>query len=359
VGNSYSTCDVYGEKQYVGGIVAQNYYGTITNCYETGSVYGAAWNVGSVIGANFLGTVANCYGTGSIYGDSSSGGIAGYNSGYVNYCYASGRNYVTPNECGIVGTNDAHINYCRWDKNTTRQIFIFGDNSAYITSGLGLYTYQMKQDSNFSQWNFDDVWKIRSDSTYPGLDSVDDNAPFAFADSLEISSDTLSLYSLLSNDFDIETCRQNLTLRLKRSSAGSASDSINYVILAASIDTIEYRIGEIRADKEDTLWGNIAAAVIKSSGAHVDFCKKTGLEKFSVEVTGSGGRIRFFIPVAAMTQLYMYSMSGRMLSMLPCRQLSAGFHVADFSGVSIPTGTYIVSVVTDKYTVSALMHFVK
>jgi len=65
----------------VGGLVGQNYYGTVSNCYSTGSVSGGYDRVGGLVGQNYYGTVSNCYSTGSVSGGYDRvGGLVGYNS---------------------------------------------------------------------------------------------------------------------------------------------------------------------------------------------------------------------------------------------------------------------------------------
>ena len=78
----------------VGGVVGEN-SGIVINCYNTGSVTGVTGTVdyvGGVVGQNFGGTVKNCYNTGSVSGSGNSnyiGGVVGWNisSGNVKNCY--------------------------------------------------------------------------------------------------------------------------------------------------------------------------------------------------------------------------------------------------------------------------------
>lgn len=270
ISNSYSTGNVSGTGNHVGGVVGY-YYGStgslINNSYSTGSVSGSS-NVGGILGCNaYNGTINNSYSTGSVSGASNVGGIEGYHEGGdIRSCYATGRMSGTSNVGGVVGyfLNGGYISNCHWDTNTTGQTAGFGYSELPSSFGncSGLTTYQMKQSANFSGWDFTTVWTIRENNTYPGLRTVENNAPFAFADTCSITTDTFALSRLLLNDYDIETIQQYLVVKVKRASAGSKTDSIRTLLLSASVDTVKYRIGEIRAAAGDTLWGNIATAIL-------------------------------------------------------------------------------------------------
>jgi hypothetical protein len=253
----YATNSVSGNID-VGDFVGDN-SGTINNCYATGSVSGGGEIVGSIAGDN-SGTISNCYTTGSVSGGSGVGGVVGDNNGTINNCYAagsvSGSNYVG----GVVGGNDGGtISNCYWDKNTTGQSAGYGSNNSTF-SGTGVTSVLLKQLPGFSTWDFTTVWAIRADSTYPALLGVD-NAPFAFADSLT-STGTFALSQLLINDYDYETIQKHLVLKVQSASSGTTDSTSTLTFASTLIDTIKYRVGEIRLSVGDTLWGNVATAII-------------------------------------------------------------------------------------------------
>jgi hypothetical protein len=78
---------------YVGGLVGQQYSGTITNCFSTGSVINTypAYSAytGGLVGGN-SGTITSCYSTSNVSGFSGVGGLAGGNAGTISLCYATG-----------------------------------------------------------------------------------------------------------------------------------------------------------------------------------------------------------------------------------------------------------------------------
>jgi len=54
-----------GGEYYVGGLVGNNYNGTINNSYATGTVDGAYY-VGGLVGNNYGGTISNSYSTSTV-----------------------------------------------------------------------------------------------------------------------------------------------------------------------------------------------------------------------------------------------------------------------------------------------------
>jgi hypothetical protein len=100
-------------RYYVGGLVGENYGGTLTGCYATGSVTGK-WYVGGLVGQN-SGTINSCNATGSVSGTGSwVGGLVGHNygSGSLTACYATGSVSSRESVGGLVGQNSGTINSC-------------------------------------------------------------------------------------------------------------------------------------------------------------------------------------------------------------------------------------------------------
>ena len=95
------------------------------------------------------------------------------------------------------------IDSCYYNTETTKQSKGIGtDNNNQTAPGFN--TSQMKQSSNYEGFNFDTVWAIRADSTYPALQKID-NAPFSFRDEFILSyriADSVDLSFILSNDDD-------------------------------------------------------------------------------------------------------------------------------------------------------------
>jgi hypothetical protein len=256
ISKSYSTGEVSG-NDYVGGLVGYNASSSnISNCYSTGVVSGSSI-VGGLVGYNASSSnISNCYSSASVYGYSVVGGLVGsneYNSTLINsYCTGavSGNQYVG----GLVGSKySATVSNSCYNSETSGQ--------SDTGKGAPLNTAQMKQSANFSTWNFTNTWGIIEGNTYPALRAINNNAPFAFADTLNVAGSC----SIITNDYDYETGQNSLICKMVGvSTKGSISNgaySFNVNTSTGTKDTITYCIGELIATG-DTLWGNNAVAIL-------------------------------------------------------------------------------------------------
>ena len=109
--NCYAAAGITGTGYYTGGLVGDNRSGTISSCYAAGNVTGN-YNTGGLVGVNVYGTVENCYAEGNVSGTKYTGGLVGGNSGSISNCYATGS--VTGNYYigGLVGDNWGRILNC-------------------------------------------------------------------------------------------------------------------------------------------------------------------------------------------------------------------------------------------------------
>ena len=175
VNNSYATGNIHGSYYYTGGLVGDNWRGALDNSYSSGNVTGNN-SVGGLLGANTQGTVNNSYATGNVNGNSSIGGFIGLNNGTVHSAYATGK--VTGNATigGFVGnTSNGTAADCFWDKETSGQSSSDG--------GTGKTTAEMKTLRTFADagWNFDSIWCMVQNVTYPILRWQETDIPIADA----------------------------------------------------------------------------------------------------------------------------------------------------------------------------------
>jgi hypothetical protein len=106
---SYSTGTVNGNS-YVGGLVGRNSYGSITTSYSTGTVSGTGSNVGGLVGYNSYGSITTSYSTGTVGGTGSYvGGVVGYNRGDVTQCCSTGVVAGKDWVAGVVGWNEGNV----------------------------------------------------------------------------------------------------------------------------------------------------------------------------------------------------------------------------------------------------------
>jgi hypothetical protein len=353
ISNCYSTGNVTGSNFAVGGIAGYNDSGTISSCYSTGNITGSKYYVGGITGKNIYGTISSSYSTGMVSnGVSFAGGIAGENNnGTINTCYAAGKISGSLSG-GICGSNyEGTISACYWNINTTGQNSGYGDNYNGSVSVTGLSTAKMKASSSFSGFDFNTVWTIREDSTYPGLRTIPDNAPFAFPDFPTSTSVTYSLANLLSNDCDIETLQGNLILKIISASPGATTDSTSTLTFTtATIDTVKYRVGEIRSAIGDTLWGNIATAII---GYNTITASRLSLpttpKTFSFAIAGGCGLVRYALPKAGFVSLKLYSMNGQLVCEPVSRNMNAGYYTLKLGKNAIANGFYVAAFNAGEY----------
>ena len=84
--------------------------------------------------------------------------------------------------------------------------------SGTITSCAGLSTSGIKQQANFNDFDFTTKWQIRENMTCPALQGVSDNAPFAFADTIEFHSRSVAFADIMATDYDYETLQTTLVI---------------------------------------------------------------------------------------------------------------------------------------------------
>lgn len=148
----------------VGGLVGTSESGSINRCYATGNVNTSSDRAGGLVGLNYA-AINDSYATGSVTGNNRVGGLLGlFHTGTVSRCYAAGLvkgGSLQPNIGGLCGFADGTIAASYWDTGTTGQ-------STSSGGGSPLNTSQMKQQQNFSGWDFSSIWEIKADS-YPTL----------------------------------------------------------------------------------------------------------------------------------------------------------------------------------------------
>jgi hypothetical protein len=179
---------IYGQH-FVGGLVGHVYSGMIGSCYSTTNNYGS-WNVGGLAGYAELGRIYQSFATGIVNGTERLGGLVGetYRTS-INDSFATGA--VSGNEYigGLVGlTVDSDIYHCyaagevkgdyhpgglTGDSYYTSYTYSYWDietsGTTYSAGGTGRTTAQMMQQATFVDWEFDGIWGIEEDETYPYL----------------------------------------------------------------------------------------------------------------------------------------------------------------------------------------------
>ncbi|MBN1125000.1 MAG: hypothetical protein JXA82_08330 [Sedimentisphaerales bacterium] len=149
----------------VGGVVGLN-GGVINACYVTGSISGSV-GVGGLVGDDYGGTIRACYATCVVMGTGQAiyiGGLVGFSEkSSLTACYATGSVNGAGSIGGVVGHSDpGTVNACFWDMQTS------GCTSS--SGGKGLTTEQMKTLTIFQNAGWSDkAWVLNDGVDYPRL----------------------------------------------------------------------------------------------------------------------------------------------------------------------------------------------
>ena len=201
VANSTAAGTVAGTHA-AGGLAGRNYRGVVTQSSAIGNSTGAA-NAGGLVGYNEAGDVASCLAKGRVSGAEAAGGLVGYNhggrisdsysmarvegprfvGGFVGDTYmgAVSRSYSAGavSGTGTVGGFAGRVNGTQidgfWDTEASGQ----GSSGG----GSGRTTAKMMSQGTFvdAGWDFEGVWCILENVTYPLLRWQDRTAPTAEA----------------------------------------------------------------------------------------------------------------------------------------------------------------------------------
>lgn len=103
---SHVEVKVTGGHMKVGGLTGENSYGTVENCYSEGNVKAEDLYIGGLVGDGGSGTIFNSFSTADVWGESEVGGLVGRNMGNMEECYSTGNvNSTGTNTGGLVGEN--------------------------------------------------------------------------------------------------------------------------------------------------------------------------------------------------------------------------------------------------------------
>ncbi len=147
----------------VGGLIGRCEGAELEHCFTFLSVEGSAC-AGGLIGYFYSGQVAQGYALGSVTGTDRVGGLVGWlDHGILNQCYSAGA--VAGGEWGSAGGLVGEANGspdgwgCYWDVETS------GQEGSPL--GAGLTRAQMKQSASYEGWDFESVWQVDEESSYP------------------------------------------------------------------------------------------------------------------------------------------------------------------------------------------------
>ena len=156
----------------VGGLVGENVF-RVNNCYSTASVSGNE-QVGGLVGQNYEGSVSNSYSTASVTGNSSVGGLVGRNRNTVSNSYSTGSVTGSSRVGGLVGDSDGTVSNSFWDTQTSGQTTSAGGTGENTTQMINIATFSgagwnITAVANLGARNHSCIWNIVTGVTYPFL----------------------------------------------------------------------------------------------------------------------------------------------------------------------------------------------
>ncbi len=143
----------------LGGLVGLN-KGTITRSYAMGSIVGnneagAVGIVGGLVGDNYSGTISDSYSTASAQGRWKIGGFFGQNEASIVNSYATGAiGGSGTNLGGFGGLNTGTVTSSYWNTETS--------GMAASSGGAGKTTVDMNSSGTYVGWDFSGVWSMAS-----------------------------------------------------------------------------------------------------------------------------------------------------------------------------------------------------
>ena len=197
-------------RYYVGAIVGYC-FGTIATSYSTGSIM-ANQNAGGLAGINDglaatnPGLIINSYSLADVQASSvRAGGLSAWNyyAEIIN-SYATGAVSASSSSGGLVGTSSSA---------TSTNSYWNMETAAVNTSegGLASTTWDMKLQSTYTGWDFDNIWSIDEKTSYPYL-KINVSSPLPVPAPIEIYTiqdlysirDYLIGHYILMNDLDFD-----------------------------------------------------------------------------------------------------------------------------------------------------------
>lgn len=141
--------------------IAETNRGTISCCYNTGDIQGDMGS-GGIVNVNY-GHIKNCFNIGYVYDTRGVGGLAKENTGTIMNCYNLGGLY-SDQPGGIVKTNTGTVRNCFW-LDTVSTGVVTGNSTVFNSHALCVDN--LTEVSSFSGFDFNAVWTMSGDGSYP------------------------------------------------------------------------------------------------------------------------------------------------------------------------------------------------
>lgn len=205
ISNSYASGDVIG-KGATGGFIGHGFNCTISQCFSSGNVTSTGGVAGGFIGeyADYSSSIRNCYSFGNVVSSTFGGGFVGSCADDIAFCYSMGTVVGETGKGGFIGEDrriwgeEFSVKNCYYlkDDNYNENLFSTSIATADTKGGVeGKSINQLKVQSTFVNWDFDETWSISPDLNggYPYLQWQENSLSDIAVNNVEISESDLAL----------------------------------------------------------------------------------------------------------------------------------------------------------------------
>lgn len=366
---SYSSVDIICEIRDCGGLVGRNWGGVIERSFATGDVTLTPTSndifhhsVGGLVGFNDTGTITNSYSMGSVKGNINNGGLAGRNSNgaIITNSYSIGSVEAESDAGGLVGLNEdsSAINNSYWNVETS------GINSS--GHGLGLTTAQMLQKSSFTGWDFDDIWAINENETYPFLkenSQVLKPAPLFLSTPIneaivELPVDLMWQEYAGTESYQLQISQDSLFQTIAVDTSGIKTLSVNIDDLQS--ETMYF--WHVRAANEagSSGWSEAWSFTLSNiNGSTKEIPQTFSLYQNYPNPFNPSTVISYQLPMSSEVQLLIFDITGREVAALVSGIQQAGQYSVTFDAGGLSSGVYIYQLIAGGFIESRKLLLIK
>uniref|UniRef100_UPI00112038A4 immunoglobulin-like domain-containing protein n=1 Tax=Paenibacillus paridis TaxID=2583376 RepID=UPI00112038A4 len=254
VNDSYSAGIVSGKgSAVVGGLIGRN-AGNINRSYSTGNAHaGSQGMAGGLVGYKANGNIMNSFSWGNASGDGAVfvGGLVGMNNGGdVSYSYSTGS---------ASGGTDANGGLIGFKQGTGTVSNSYYNNAAATSSygGVAKSATELKRQTTFTGWDFNAIWRIAEDYTYPSLQWQPYSATeITFMDHRDLTWDSIK---------GANSVKEAVIEDLVLPTSGAAGSTITWSV-PSGVGLIDTSTGKVTRATDDDHAVILTAAVSRSGG---------------------------------------------------------------------------------------------
>ena len=346
-------------KYWVGALVGhQRTSSSVSRCYSTGTVTGTEGYIGGLVGQNYYSTITDSYSRVIVDSKSTAGGLCGNNnSGTIIRCFSTG---TVDGDFFIMGLS--------WSSSGSSVVNSFWDTetSGILTSngGTGKTTAEMMTESTFTDagWDFtgesangnDDTWSIDG-STNDGYPFLTTNQPPEIPTPITLTSFTATPVNgtvELAWETASETNNANFVIYrndvaiASLAGAGTTSEPHTYSYVDDTVIpgvTYTYVLADVDYANEETKYTDNAITVsVANDLVETDFVVGAAYPNpFNPSVT-----INYQLSNINEVKAYVYDLNGTLMLELLNKTVPAGDHSLTWHASDMPSGVYILKMLS-------------